>query len=66
MEPEPSLSKRLKTSLRDWICSAESCSMGVFAEWDEWADGTEVLIGGGPDWGRGRLVFGLFAGVVVK
>lgn len=50
MEPEASLSKRLKTSLRDWICSAESCSMGVFADWAEWPDETEVLIGAGADW----------------
>lgn len=56
MEPEASLSKRLKTSLRDWICSAESCSMGVFADWAEWPDETEVLIGAGRDWEGGGLV----------
>jgi len=49
MEPEPSLSKRLKTSLRDWTWSAESWSMGVLADWLDWPDGTEVLMGAGAD-----------------
>jgi len=55
MLPLPSLSKRLKTSLKDWTCSAERASIGVLAEAEGGLrpDWTVVLIlGGAEDCGK--------------
>ena len=49
IEPEPSLSKRLKTSLKDWTCSSERLSTGVLADPGDLEAGTDVLIFG-ADW----------------
>lgn len=53
IEPEPSLSKRLKTSRNDWICSSDRASTGVLAEPGLLVDLTPVLIFGGADYEGG-------------